>query len=587
MSFLEFSRRSRGLRAAVAVMLCVAMATSAATLTGSFTPITTGSNVNLSAAGNLDWVHWGLYTDTSLNRKSAVAPQIGNFNVIGDSNGFVTAYQFADNANGYSWVDGAPFHSITNTTTGVWAYGFPNLGAGFEFAVPADTNTRTLQVFVGAFKCRGTLTATLSDGSAPGYTDNSLFNQANGPGGVYALTFAAGTTGQTLLIQWKLTSFAPGNPSDANVTLQAAALTSPDANNPPWVRLDHPLHNSAFAGPASIALDASAGDFDGSVTNVAFYSGDTKLGAVSTAPYTLDWSNVPLGRYQVTAEATDDGGATSRSRPVELFVYGTGGTQAGTVTTPPTTVDLTSEGSADWAHWGLVTKSSFNHKANVPPQISDITLLGSNLLGRLTDNYTAFGWSDGTPTPSVFSTNTGVFIRGVGNGFQITAPADTQPRQLRLYVGGYGMHGEFQAYLSDFSAPPYTDASLSSVYGRPFAVYMVDYAAASSGQQLVVNYRAAELFDFAYGNVTLAAATLQGGPLATPPLYITNATRLNEDFVLSFNTQNGRDYTVEFTESLPATGWYPLITVPGNGSLMTVTNFNSGSTPRFYRVFTP
>src|SRR5687767_5911600 len=74
----------------------------AASLTGSFSPVTSGSNVNLSVAGGLDWVHWGLYTDTSVNRKARVTPQIGNFTAVGASNGFVVVYQFADNATGYS-----------------------------------------------------------------------------------------------------------------------------------------------------------------------------------------------------------------------------------------------------------------------------------------------------------------------------------------------------------------------------------------------------------------------------------------------------------------------------------------------------
>src|SRR5882724_1981110 len=74
-----------------------------ATLSGTFTKINSGSDVNLTAAGALDWVHWGLYTDTSLDRKAGVTPQIGNFTVIGPTNLFIAAYQYGDNFNGYSW----------------------------------------------------------------------------------------------------------------------------------------------------------------------------------------------------------------------------------------------------------------------------------------------------------------------------------------------------------------------------------------------------------------------------------------------------------------------------------------------------
>ena len=78
---------------------------SAGTLTGSFSSIAAGSNVDLTLGGKLDWVHWGLYTDTSVNRKSCANSQIGNFTLsleTNNPNGFVQAYQFSDNANGYT-----------------------------------------------------------------------------------------------------------------------------------------------------------------------------------------------------------------------------------------------------------------------------------------------------------------------------------------------------------------------------------------------------------------------------------------------------------------------------------------------------
>jgi len=297
--------------------------------------------------------------------------------------------------------------------------------------------------------------------------------------------------------------------------------------------------------------------------------------------------NVPRGHYTLTPEATDDLGATRRGQPVEVFVYGTGGSQTGSLAASPAAVNLTGEGTTDWAHWGLVTNNSFNYKSGVARQVSNFTALGPNAVQRYSDNYTSYSWTDGTPTLSTNGTTTGVFITGVTNGFRLTAPADTQTRQLRIYVGGYGTHAEFQAYLSDLSAQPYADRSISNIYGRDFVVYAINYAAASADQQLIVNYRSADLFDLAYGNVTLQAATLQGGVLVVLPVNITNAARLGDDFVMSFNTQTGQDYTVEFAASLPPLGWGNLITVPGNGALVTVTNYNAPPGQRYYRVRTP
>src|SRR6185436_6759281 len=60
-----------------------------------------------------------------------------------------------------------------------------------------------------------------------------------------------------------------------------------------------------------------------------FFEGTNSLGIVtnepgvintSRPPFYLVWSNVPPGRYVLTAQATDNDGATSRSRPVDIKV---------------------------------------------------------------------------------------------------------------------------------------------------------------------------------------------------------------------------------------------------------------------------
>src|SRR5688572_25272449 len=90
-------------------LICSALPVRGATLIGKFTPIPTGTDVNLTAEGALDWVHWGLVTESGLNRKAGVTPQISDFVPIG-ING---PYRYADNFNGYSWSDGTPTASVT------------------------------------------------------------------------------------------------------------------------------------------------------------------------------------------------------------------------------------------------------------------------------------------------------------------------------------------------------------------------------------------------------------------------------------------------------------------------------------------
>ena len=56
----------------------------------------------------------------------------------------------------------------------------------------------------------------------------------------------------------------------------------------------------------SIELRANASDADGTVTTVAFYANGALLGEDTLAPYTVSWSNLVGGIYDLTAVAMDD-----------------------------------------------------------------------------------------------------------------------------------------------------------------------------------------------------------------------------------------------------------------------------------------
>jgi len=122
-------------------------------------------------------------------------------------------------------------------------------------------------------------------------------------------------------------------------------------NRPPKVALINPPNGSVFEAPADIRLIAAAEDPDGWVATVEFFAGTNSLGVVTNHPWLVDpfrlpdlsgamvtdpavypipmpnpfvlpWLNVPPGRYVLTAVATDNLGASSRSMPVEIRVLG-------------------------------------------------------------------------------------------------------------------------------------------------------------------------------------------------------------------------------------------------------------------------
>ncbi|HWH69939.1 MAG TPA: Ig-like domain-containing protein, partial [Candidatus Sulfotelmatobacter sp.] len=94
-------------------------------------------------------------------------------------------------------------------------------------------------------------------------------------------------------------------------------------NQAPAVSLTSPADgtNIVFSSaPASLPLVASASDSDGSIAKVEFYTGTTKLGEMTTSPYTLLWSGFGSGSYQLTAVATDNAGASTVSTPITISV---------------------------------------------------------------------------------------------------------------------------------------------------------------------------------------------------------------------------------------------------------------------------
>jgi hypothetical protein len=553
---------------------------SAGTLSVAFSSVAEGSVVDLTSEGKTDWVHWGLHTDSSLNRKAGVAPRIGDFVRQDASNGFSYVYQYADNSNGYSWGDGFPETAVTNTTTGVWAFGTPAIGSGFLFTVPADTTPRTLKAYVGVFAAVGRIEVSLSDASAPPYTNATLVNLRNGPGRVYTIDYAADSPGQTLTVRWVLD--APRGDAAPNVTLQAAALSTPTANNPPFAVLTN-APNSNYGAGTAVELGADALDRDGSVALVEFYDREMKLGEDSTDPFTFNWTGASAGHHIVSVRAVDDQGARRQSHPVDLFVHGSGGALEGSMAFPASSVDLTSEGTAYWMHFGHVDANSVNSKSNTGPLIN-MTLVGTATPERLADNWTSFSWSDGTPLASEIGTRSGIYVIGFTNGFGITAPADTNSRTLRVYVGLYGQAGTLQAFLSDGSAPAYSDATLDDVFSDRYAVYTITYRAAAPGQTLTAQYRATRVYDMDFGNLSLAAVSLDGPVAATVRMQNVRGTSGSLAFDLA--TQVGQTYTVEYADTLPSSNWQTLTTIIGDGTTQTVSD--PATLPqRFYRARVP
>ena len=85
----------------------------------------------------------------------------------------------------------------------------------------------------------------------------------------------------------------------------------------------------------------------------------------------------------------------------------------------------------------------------------------------------------------------------------------------------------------------------------------------------------------------LAADTrfeMRSGFWVTPSFLVFAPAKVGNSFSVSFETEPGRTYIVEYTDSLLHPSWQPLPTESGNGAVKTVTNVAPGVGIRFFRV---
>lgn len=143
-----------------------------------------------------------------------------------------------------------------------------------------------------------------------------------------------------------------------SVTVQGQVQT----NSPPVVSITSPTNGSVFVAPWTGAIRVSASDSDGTVTKLAVFAGTTLLGTVTNPPasVSLNVTNLAAGNYNLTAVATDNGGATTTSAAVAISVV------------TPTGVTLASVQRS--------SASTFKFTYNVAPGLSYVVERSTNLL---------------------------------------------------------------------------------------------------------------------------------------------------------------------------------------------------------------
>ncbi len=228
----------------------------------------------------------------------------------------------------------------------------------------------------------------------------------------------------------------------------------------------------------------------------------------SLQQYHLQWIHIP-----------EEQSKTNNDYDCSLWVDVTAaGLLMGRSEPAPAKVNLTTEGSLDWIQWGLSGNDSVIRKSTGGSKLSDLTEIGKGFRGSTAGCGVEMSWNDGAPTPSVNSSPTGLWWNVVDHGYSLTAPADSQERVLKVYVGGIGgAHGKLTAHLSDNSAPDYVSDTWdgnagqghwAAVPGSFYAVYTLRYRAASPGQNITVSWVLIDEPNRARGQARIQAAAL-------------------------------------------------------------------------------
>lgn len=98
-----------------------------------------------------------------------------------------------------------------------------------------------------------------------------------------------------------------------------------DSNGSFFVAITQPTTGAIFCAPTNLTISATAGSSTSSVVRVQFYENATRIGEDAIPPYQMIWSNAPLGNHSIFAVATDSGGLTTTSTPVNFSVTTTEG----------------------------------------------------------------------------------------------------------------------------------------------------------------------------------------------------------------------------------------------------------------------
>ena len=252
------------------------------------TGVATSSIINVTVGNQNPTV----FITTPANNSSYTAPASINLAALAsDPDGTITKVEFYNGANLIGTGNsGNPFtFSWTNLAVGTYtitAKAYDNLsGTSTSSAITVNVST----------SC-----------AAAAWNSSSIYTQG----------MQASYNGHMYTANW----WSQNNRPDQNIGQWTDNGPCAAGNQSPTVSITSPLNNTTFGAPASITIDATATDGDGTITSVKFYNGTTLLSTDNASPYSFNCTNVAVGTYQIVAVATDNSGTSTTSIGITVVV---------------------------------------------------------------------------------------------------------------------------------------------------------------------------------------------------------------------------------------------------------------------------
>lgn len=272
----------------------------------------------------------------------------------------------------------------------------------------------------------------------------SALNGATGPTAANRVLIGQFTTDGTFCYELNIQIGTPSGGTENYVSKNADASKgeilfpalmgcSGATNTPPTVNITNPADGASFITGASVAIDATAADSDGSVTSVEFFVDGVSVGTDNSAPYAANYTAVS-GSHTLTAKATDNAGAQTTSSQITINVSNDPAPVV-TITSPANGATFTNGDNvtinATATDNGTVTQVEFfvdNVSVGVdnsaPYSANYVITSGSHtIIAKGTDNGGAVGTSASVIISSQANIPPSVAITAPANGANYTAPA--------------------------------------------------------------------------------------------------------------------------------------------------------------------